>query len=62
MCNIVKVLSIKIYHIITFRWKLDITLSDGVITWTQKPDGQSMSVPVDKERLLGALKRQVQTE
>ena len=62
MCNMVKVLSIKIYHIITFRWKLDIMLSDGVITWTQKPDGQSMSVPVDKERLLGALKRQVQTE
>ncbi|XP_019855424.1 PREDICTED: mediator of RNA polymerase II transcription subunit 17-like [Amphimedon queenslandica] len=45
-------------HSVPYNWRLDITLSDGVITWTQKPDGQLMSVPVDKERLLGALKRQ----
>ena len=43
------------------RWKMEVTLSDNMISFTQPSDGQFIKIPVDKDRLIRTLKQQVST-
>lgn len=45
--------------VLYIRWKTVITLTDSIITFKQPSNDQLISIPVDKQRLIRILKRQV---